>query len=116
LSFRVRISLSLPGLLCILAWPMDSPIGQFIRAVKQVRDAVLDIPKKLSVLHIDIQQHINAVDEARDAQEKRDQAKPPTFVGELHLPHSYQAEKWANDRRKERRERWVLLVHWLTFF
>jgi hypothetical protein len=94
---------------------MDYFTQQFIAASKKLREELQKITGALSALHSDFQNQIDAINEASDANSKRDKSPPPLFA-ELQIPHAVQAEKRASDRRKQRRERWALFVQWATFF
>jgi hypothetical protein len=70
---------------------MKSPLQKFIAAVKELRDGLLDIPKKLSALDQDLKEQTKAVHEIRDAyNESRESA--PTIQADLQVPRPLQIE------------------------
>src|SRR5260221_3228459 len=80
---------------------MKSPFQQFIAAVKELRDSLLDIPKKLSALDQDLKEQTKAVHEVRDAyKESRDSA--PTIQADLQLPRSLEVETSPKDKKQIR--------------
>lgn len=83
---------------------------------REVKNQLQKIASGVSLLHQDIQQSTDAINKSTDADRQRDKSPPPALFAELQLPHSYQADKRASDRRKQRRERWALFVQWITFF
>lgn len=91
---------------------MKSPFQQFIAAVKEVRDSLVDIPRKLSALDQDLKEQTKVVQEVRDAyQESRESGL--TIQADLQVPRSLEVETSPKDK-KQIREWWKLAIEALT--
>lgn len=83
---------------------MDYVTRQFIVLTKKLRK---EIRNGLEILHGDIQKHIEAVNEARNAY-KQSQDSPQVLRAELQVPHSIEVETHPKDKKGGRE--WYKLV------
>jgi hypothetical protein len=90
---------------------MKSPFQQFIAAVKELRDGLLDIPKKLSLLDQDIQEQTAEISKVREATEQR-QGTTPEVRAILHTPESVEIEQREHRARQQRYQKRNLAATW----
>lgn len=80
---------------------MRSLFQQFAAAVKELRDSLLDIPKKLSALDQDLKEQTKAVHEVRDAYKENRESAPP-IRAEIQVSHPIEVVTSPKDKKQIR--------------
>lgn len=89
------------------------PLKEFITAIKDARDALLDIPKKLDSLRNSVDNQTSAVNQAAEAAKKQSQA-PPVIRAEFKVPVADKATENTETVEQKWRERIKTFLEFLT--
>lgn len=88
-------------------------IKEFIAGIKNVRDALLEIPSKLDSLRKSVENQTSAIDRASEAAKEYCKT-PPVVQAEVHVPLSPDTTKKTEPTEHKWRERTKLIVEMLT--
>src|SRR5260370_16741604 len=90
---------------------MRSSFKELIGGVKELRDGLLDIPKKVFFLDQDIQEQTAEISKVREATEQR-QGTTPEVRAILHTPESVEIEQREHRARQQRYQKRNLAATW----
>lgn len=93
---------------------MKSPIHQFIAVIKELRDALLDIPTKLSLLDQDIQEQTKVVRDSNKAHSAQSQPSPNIPI-EVKVPQGVEVRTEESEKQSEKTyQGWSLFLQGAT--
>jgi hypothetical protein len=78
-----------------------TPVQEFIATLKELRNCILDIPKKLSALSSALNEHAKAIHEARQSYENA-QRSAPILRADLQVPHPIEVQTDSKEKHTTR--------------